>query len=318
MLDRVSLTALFLFAASITASADVIVTRDGERIEGLIVGADLQSLLVQWGAGRAVITRRVWRREIETIRFSPPDLNGLRDLARRSALRGETADACSVYGIICGLHPESVDDQVSLSQNLRSCGRLHEALAVAQTAEKVDPRHSGVHFELGEIHLALGDASQAVRHALGTDPESLEAQWLLGRAYERAAMFDEAIRAYRCALRIDPTHAGALERVTQLYQAAQAPNEAETVARAFIRAAPEARAGRVALGIALYRQARFGEAVDAFRAATSLGGTGYDRARIFLHCARARSANTDPSSGLTQAESAVAAQLDPDLRRKRP
>jgi cytochrome c-type biogenesis protein CcmH/NrfG len=84
------------------------------------------------------------------------------------------------------------------------------------------------------------------------------------------------------------------------------------------RAAPDLRAGWIALGKVRYRQSRYPEAVAAFQSATRLGGPDYDRARIFLQCALARRYDRDPRAVLTASDLEIAPQLDPELRRDSP
>jgi tetratricopeptide (TPR) repeat protein len=312
-----------LLLCSLTASADDVITmRDGERVEGLIVEADDQSVLVRWGAGRAVITRRINRKHIASIRFTEPSVDGLRELARRSEAQGDVADAATVYRIVCALRPESAEDHLRCARALRAAGKSEEAAAAIACAARMDGDDARIVIEQGEICFARGDFARAVQHARDgikrAGPTSVEGHWLLGRAAEAAKEADAAIDAYAKLLKADTTNIGALERLVELLLARKATLEAENMARSFVRTAPDVRAGRVTLGVTLYRQNRWGEAVDAFRAATSLGGPGYDRARVFLHVARAKSADTDPERGLTDAEIAVARELDPDLGRKKP
>jgi len=311
-----------LSAATPAAADDVITLKDGERIEGLIVEADDASVLVRWGGGRAVITRRVPRRAIKTIRFAASDTAGLRELARRSEAQGDLRDAAEVLTIACGLNPDSAEDHRRRARCLRLAGKLDEASDAAALAARLEPEEAATFFEQAEVRLAARDYKRAAQHALDglrrAGSGSIEGNWLLARAFDGGALPQDAIGAYRKVLQADPTHVGALERLTALLLSRQASLEAETVARDFVRASPDVRAGRVSLGFVLYRQGRYGEAVDAFRAATALGGAGYDRARIFLHCARSRSAGTSPALGLSPQELDISRELDPDLRRDIP
>jgi tetratricopeptide (TPR) repeat protein len=321
-MDRVRVTVALLLCASVATADDVITMRDGEKIEGLIIEADDDSVLVRWGAGRAVISRRVPRKSISAIKLGEPNVDGLRELARRSESQGEILDAAQVWRIVCALRPESADDHLRCARALRVAGRSEDAAAAIACAARLDADDARIRIEQGEIAFAKGDFRGAVQHAQDglkrAGPTSVDGYWLLARAAEAAKDADGAIDAYGKLLKADTTHIGALERLVDLLLARRATLEAENVARSFVRAAPDVRAGRVALGVALYRQSRWGEAVDAFRAATSLGGPGYERARVYLHVARARSADTDPDRGLTEADIAVARELDPDLGRKKP
>jgi tetratricopeptide (TPR) repeat protein len=304
------------------ARADVVTTHNGDRIDGLIVEADDESVLVRWGAGRAVITRRVPRKQIRSIQFTPPEVDALRDLARRSEAQGDTVDASQVFRLVCALQPESCDDHLALAKNLRACGRFAEAAAAAQVASRIDARNPRLYFEQGEIRLALGEGRTAAQLAADglavSGAPGVEGNWLLGRAFEQASLPDEAIAAYRKVLATEPGHLGALERLVPLCLEHRTALEVEDAARAFVKAAPGTRFGHTSLGAALYRQGRFAEAIEALRAATALGGPGYERARVYLHCARARSAGTDAADGLSADELVIAGDLDPQLRKVKP
>jgi tetratricopeptide (TPR) repeat protein len=317
---RVRIALALVLCARVAAADDVITTRDGERIEGLVVEADPETVTVRWGAGRAVITRRVPRAQIASIRFGEPDVDGLRSLARRSETQGELADAAIVWRIVCGLKPEAADDHLQCARAMRLSGQLDAAAAAIECATRIEPGTPKLLMEHGEIALARGECGRAAElasDALKAGP-SIAAQWLLARALEGARLTDEAIAAYRRLLELEPTHLAGLERVVGLLLQKSAAIEAEKLARSFIHFAPDVRAGRVALGSALFKQTRWGEAVDAFRAATALGGPGYDRARVYLHVARARAGAIDPSTGLSEGDLSMARELDPELVRSKP
>jgi len=141
-----------------------------------------------------------------------------------------------------------------------------------------------------------------------------EGSWLLARALDQGGKSEEALAAYRSVLKDQPQRGEALERLVDLALGQGKADEAVDDAERMTRAAPELRAGWIALGKIRYRQSRFSDAVASFQSATRLGGPDYDRARIFLRCALARRFDRDPRSLLAASDLETARQLDPELR----
>ncbi len=309
--------ALIVCSATAAASADVVTLRSGEKIEGMIVSADDQAVVVRWGAGRNTATRRIRRADVERIAFTPADVGSIRTLARRASAQGDTDEAADLWRLVIAAAPDDAADFVSAARAFRAAGRNDAAVAASKRAAILAPDDPSAILESGEAALARGDLRLAAERALDylKRPESRpeDGYWLLGRAFERSNRTDDAADAYKRVQETAPAHVGAFERLVDLALARAAAIEAERLAREFIRVASEVRAGHAALGRALYRQQRYQAAVDALKKASSLGGPGWDRVRVFLGVAKARAAGTEPE--LSAADAAVANELDPDLGR---
>ena len=303
-------------------TADVVTLKNGREIEGLIVDMDEQRLTLHRAAEGISQSWQLTRSEITSLRLAPPDVTGFRSVARRCEEDRSPDEACEAWRRVCVLRPEGAPDQVCLIQSYRRRGRVDDAFAAAQCAARAHPKDHRIMLEQGEVALAQGRGSDAVAFARShlqlTGPGSAAGAWLLARSLEQSHQAQEALDAYRGLLRDQPRRSDVLERYTDLAlgegKAEEAAEEAEKVARA----APDLRAGWIALGKLRYRQSRFPESVAAFQSATRLGGPDYDRARIFLQCALARRYDRDPRAVLTASDLEIAPQLDPELRRDSP
>jgi tetratricopeptide (TPR) repeat protein len=302
--------------------ADVVTLKNGREIEGLVVDLDDERLTLRRAAEGITQSWQLTRSEITSLRLAPPDVSGLRSVARRFEADRAPDEACEVWRRICILRPEGAIDQIALIQSYRKRGRLEDAAAAAQSAARVLPKDHRILLEQGEVALAQGRAADAVllarAHLQLTGPASDAGAWLLARGLEQSRQAPEALEAYRGLLREQPRRSDALERYTDLALGEGKGDEAAAEAEKVARVAPDLRAGWIALGKIRYRQGRFPEAVAAFQSATRLGGPDYDRARIFLQCALARRYDRDPRSVLTANDLEIAPQLDPELRRDSP
>jgi TolB-like protein/DNA-binding winged helix-turn-helix (wHTH) protein len=86
---------------------------------------------------------------------------------------------------------------------LVALGRFDEAVAHMNAARDLDPLSVRANADLGWLHLHLRqptEATRACQHTLAIEPESLEAQACLERAFVQRGLFDEAWRAARTSL----------------------------------------------------------------------------------------------------------------------
>ena len=85
------------------------------------------------------------------------------------------------------------------------------ALEYAQKAAAIDPKLSGSHFLLGEIHLFQSQVAEAItdfKQELAIDPANAAAYYKLADAYSRALKFDDAERLLQRSIWLDPSSTG--------------------------------------------------------------------------------------------------------------
>ncbi len=111
-------------------------------------------------------------------------------------------------------------------------GRHEEALKASRQAAKLRPEWAETYTNIGTSSFALGkfrEAADAYLQAIKLDDKA-ETQYALGLTYEKLDRTGEEIIAYRRAIALKPDHAGAIEK----------------------------------LGLALYKQGRFADALVQF------------------------------------------------------
>jgi tetratricopeptide (TPR) repeat protein len=140
------------------------------------------------------------------------------------------------------------------------------------------PENAEAWFRLGYAfgHLNFtDDAISAYRQAIKIKPESAEAWCNLGNAYSNSRRTDDAIAAYREAIKIKPDHANAwycLGYVYMFEMPKQAGRTHEAIA-AFLRAIkikPDFAKAWLQLGTAYYRAARIDDAIAACQEAVKI------------------------------------------------
>jgi tetratricopeptide (TPR) repeat protein len=306
----------------ISLACDVVTLKSGEQLECLVVHIDDRAVKLRRGTEGVSVTRELSRTEITEIRLSTPDVAGLRSVARRFESSACTREATEIWRELCVLRPEGVPDQLKLAQAYRKAGRLDDAAMAALTAARADATHAGVPLEQGEIALAAGDGPGAVsfaREHLRLSPApSADGAWLLGRSLELSGLADDALQEYRRLLRLDPNRGDLLDRFVDLSLARKKGEQAVPELERLAQPAGAPRSWWIALGRLLYRLDRLPDAETAFRKATSLGGSDYNRARIYFQCTLARRHSRNPEAVLPAADLKVAADLDPALRRETP
>ncbi|HSG09492.1 MAG TPA: tetratricopeptide repeat protein [Longimicrobiales bacterium] len=86
-------------------------------------------------------------------------------------------------------------------------GRIEEARGPLERAAQLDPEHSEVNNQLGNIYLLSGKAQQALeayRKAVRLTPENMEARYNLAALADQLGLNEEAVRNYRAFIEAAP------------------------------------------------------------------------------------------------------------------
>jgi tetratricopeptide (TPR) repeat protein len=97
---------------------------------------------------------------------------------------------------------------------------VDQALPEYQKALELDPQHTALALRLSQIYLARKDYTNALdvlKSSTLATPDSPEPWVFLGIAYRTMENNAEAVTALRQALKIDPTHQGALRTLLDVY-----------------------------------------------------------------------------------------------------
>ena len=183
---------------------------------------------------------------------------------------------------LCTRAPRTPGPWATLAQRLLGAGRAAEAVAAAERALALDPRHAGARaarkdavavLEATEPSLAALELTAALR---SQDPA---AQLALGQAYAELDRMADAERCFKQALSLAPGHAGAHAALAAAYLSVGILDGAEHHGRRALAADPGQAVASQTLAEVLERR---GE-TDA---AQALLNTAYARQSLFVESAR--------------------------------
>ncbi len=128
------------------------------------------------------------------------------------------------------------DALVALADSAIAAAEPELARRALARAVEVAPQNAAVHLGYGRYYTAIlryKDAKAELDRAAALDPASPEPHYLLGMAYLKAGEKEQAFRSLSQALRLDPSHSGALQAVRPLledrYRSAGVPAEYATI-----------------------------------------------------------------------------------------
>lgn len=110
------------------------------------------------------------------------------------------ADAAQSFERALALNASSAAAHHDYAWSLAALGRGDEAVAHISAARDLDPLSVRANNDIGWLHLFLrrpADAARACQHTVAIQPEALEAQACLERAYAQRGLFDAALQAAR-------------------------------------------------------------------------------------------------------------------------
>jgi tetratricopeptide (TPR) repeat protein len=197
------------------------------------VGMELASLYDQQGEPGATAT------VMRTLVDIDPDNVDVLFMAQRvySELADDTMNKLAV------LAPGSARMQQVIAERLVNGGDLPHAIEHYRKALQIDPRVSGVHFELGEALLqsSLQDPAEAIAEfeaAEAMDGEGAKAECGLGAIELAQSDMEGALEHYQRAYKLNPNEVEAQLGLARVLMLQQKPQEAIQYLRAAIEADP--------------------------------------------------------------------------------
>ncbi len=186
---------------------------------------------------------------------------------------GNYPGAVRIYERGLAVEPENVELLNSLGFSLFQQGKSKEAVVVLEKALAVDPKHWKAHNNMALASIDLGELEVAEAHyreSLAVEPQPAIYNDL-GFVLERQGLSEEAVEAYRMAVKLDPTSATAHYNLGSSLARSGKFVEAEHHLRAVIKADPKNAAAHQALAQVLERLGRTDEAREEMEIAKALG-----------------------------------------------
>ncbi|MBF0179596.1 MAG: FkbM family methyltransferase [Magnetococcales bacterium] len=180
--------------------------------------------------------------------------------------QGRDAEAVDALARALDSLPGDGELQNNLGYSMQKLGRFDEAEACYRRAVGLQPGEVNAWLNLGFVLLRQGrldEAGAVYRQALGSCPDVSDLYYNLGMVSSP----DEALAAFRDAVRLQPDHVQAWLRLGLLLHRQKRMPEAESALREAIRLGVENGEAHGDLGVLLYECQRLDEAEAAFREA---------------------------------------------------
>jgi len=158
---------------------------------------------------------------------------------------------------------------LSISQHMQG----KSTLIALQKAANLLPNDAGVHNNLGNALLELGQSEDAVvsyRHALQLKPDFAMAHYNLGNALQAVGQYNDAVTSYMRALEIDPNSAVMHCNLGNALQAVGQYNDAVTSYMRALEIDPNSAVMHCNLGNALQAAGQYNDAAISYKRALEI------------------------------------------------
>jgi Flp pilus assembly protein TadD len=187
---------------------------------------------------------------------------------------GNYPAAVRAYERGLAVEPDNVELLNSLGFAQFQQGKNPEAVAALEKAVAINPKHAKSHNNLALAYIDMGELEMAEAHyreSLAIEPQAAIYNDL-GFVLERQGLADEATRAYRKSIELDPKSASAHYNLGSAYARTGQLAEAERQLRVALKLQPDART-HTGLGVVLWELHRKDEAVAQLQKALALDAT---------------------------------------------
>lgn len=200
----------------------------------------------------------------------PEVVRSLLDQAARAAESGRTDDALDLYRQARELGPQVVQVYVDQGALLAGTGDFEAALEAFEGGLRISADDRDLGFNAAVAALRLGRFDVAARHAqrvVEGHPRDVDARLLQASALERLERHAEALSALRAADDLAPGNPRILYRLGNQYQRTGQAEQAVDAYRQAIRRDKKLLPAHFNLGAVLFELGRLDEALDAYEIA---------------------------------------------------
>jgi protein O-mannosyl-transferase len=170
--------------------------------------------------------------------------------------------------------PESSRMNYNLGNELRSLGRLDEAVDFYKKAIICEPRNAEIYVNLAGVYNDLGklqDALASLNKAIEIKPDFVVAHYNLGNVHKDSGNLAQAIVSYENALSFSPHDPNICTNLGIAYSQLGKNKESISYFLKAIEAAPGFAEGYVNLAMAYFQQKDYGSSVVYYEKAIKLG-----------------------------------------------
>jgi tetratricopeptide (TPR) repeat protein len=195
------------------------------------------------------------------------------NLARVYLSQGNPAEALPLMEEVTLAAPDDVTFQLYLAQCYFETGRLEDCRRVAGAVLAREKDRPAAQLIEANLCLAEGRTGEALSRLLAAEESGRPAEgirYLIGQVYLNLGRWEEAERAFRRLLEIDPEHAPGLAGLAQALVGRGAMEQAAEAAADSLALRFDLPEGHFTLGVALARLGRWDRAMQAFETCLKL------------------------------------------------
>lgn len=169
------------------------------------------------------------------------------------------------------LHSQTAQNFFDTANQLKSQGKLNEAIASYQQALEIQPDYLEVHHQLAEVYFLekrIPEATASCKLALKLQPNFAPAYKTLGNILQAQGKIEEALRAYNKALEINPEFVEALVNKGTMISKLGQTEDAIACYRNAIKLKPDMTAAHWNLGNLLISLGKTDEGISCWQKAS--------------------------------------------------
>jgi len=231
--------------------------------------SDLKPALEALKAGKPDVAETVCR---EHLNSHPASVDHLRLLGHALMQQRRFGDAEATLRIAIELAPDFPRLSEDLGSSLAQQRKFEEAIPFLEQAVQQDPSVATAHKKLGQALATVGrgwEADEVFKAYFEKDPDT--GAVAVGADHMRAGREEDAILAFRKALKDNPDNVDAMRFLAAVYlKQGSKLRDAEALLQRATEIAPDFAAAWLDLGHALKKRAKRMEAIEAFTRATVL------------------------------------------------
>lgn len=210
----------------------------------------------------------------EAITRDPSLYGAWQDLGLAYGKANRWDDAARTFAELAQRQPSSLEAAYFHALALYNSGKAVEAEAEVRRALRLDAGAVEAHTLLGIILASRGnansEAADALSQAIALSPNSVDAQFYLGRVQYAMKDYAASVKSLRAAVTLSPGHSEARFFLGTVLELTGDSNAAMTEYQELLKRDPDSLMGQLGLGALLVKQGRVNEALVALNRAVSL------------------------------------------------